>query len=277
MLMSRSLPGLKRRQALAVVCLAVFVTGSQAEERILWKDQPVVISLVPDTERIVVFPAAVEKISVPAALSSTVRTQILDKRVFLLTGSEFSNSRIKVVAGGKLYLIDLVGRQDGRTDIAYLMDPVVRDAPRTERSATDRHALRDSQVPPEVALVRHAAQTLYAPERLIPVHGRSVFQTATKERVLNFPLFRQQDFRYRLLAEWSGFGLYVTAIALSNRESIRVDLDPRAIRGHWRARALQHPWVGRQGALTDHTTVYLISEQPFANTLPSSLSGGGAS
>ncbi len=227
---------------------------------------PVIITLVPGSERVMIFPGAVEKVSMLPSLTSQVRAQILGDRVFFLTHSQFSASRIKVQARGKLYLIDLVGTENGRRDIARLIDPVSVPTP----AEVVQHEVEKGTLP-EVALIRHVSQTLYAPERLIPINGQGIFKTTTQAQVLDYPLFRQHNFAITLLGEWSGYGLYLIAIEIINLENTHIVLDPRDIRGNWHGRALQHPWVGKAGEQTDRTTLYLLSKKEFLKTLPEAL------
>ena len=255
------------RWCLIVMGLCITATVV-AEDRILWKDEPVIITLAPDHERIVEFPAPVERFEVLPQLNKRLRVQIVGNRVFLLAQAEFPLTRSKVTANGKLYLIDVKATSQGRTDIAKIIDPQTQSdrAGKSSIEASGMTAL--SAVPREVALVRHAAQTLYAPERLIPDSNGAIYRTSSAPQVIDFPLVRQKDFTYELLGEWAGYGLYVSAILTINQEPHRVDLDPRWIRGQWVARAMQHPWLGAAGQMTDRTTLYLLSDKPLLSVLP---------
>lgn len=242
-----------------VACVS-FHTAAIADDRIVWKDKPEIVTLVPDKERIIVMPAAVEAVDVPPAMAHAVRIQALGDRIFALTVQEFPKTRITVTAGGNVYLLDLKGTKKGRVDPARIIDAVDDVMPDTEDTP--------SGVIPEVALVRHAAQTLYAPARLIPGQYGDITKTDAKPVRLVYPLVRQQRFSYQFVGQWQGYGLFLSAIQLTNHANERVAIDPRDIRGRWRARSMQHPWVGVAGSTTATTTLYLVSSRPLFDAMP---------
>ena len=151
------------RWCLIVMGLCITATVV-AQERILWQDEPVVITLAPGHERVVEFPATVERFEVLPQLSKRLRVQIVGNRAFLLAQTEFPLTRSKVSANGKLYLIDVRAASQGRSDIVKIIDPLTQ-SDRAGKSSIEASGITVlSAVPREVALVRHAAQTLTADE-----------------------------------------------------------------------------------------------------------------
>lgn len=250
-------------RVLIIMAAISAATSGYAEDRIPWKQQPEIITLVPGKERIVVLPGNVEAVDIPPAMVSAVRVQAVGDRVFLLTEQEFGKTRITISAGGQLYLIDLKGTKKGRIDTARILDP------KSNVIAEDQPV--PAGVIPEVALVRHVAQTLYAPARLVPPQFGDISKSDSKTMPLTFPLLRQQSFKYRFIGQWQGHGLYASAIELKNQSDSVVYIDPRDVRGTWRARSMQHTWVGKAGTDTDTTTLYLVSSRPLFDTLPELL------
>ncbi len=120
-----------------------------------------------------------------------------------------------------------------------------------------------------VALVRHAAQSLYAPPRLIPRSG-TIFQTPLPDRG-PVALVRGAQVLATPVASWRAEGpraaLWVTAVKLRNLLDHPVVLDPRDLRGRWRGASFQHARLGAAGDETDTTTVYLISDRRFAKAM----------
>ena len=73
------------------------------------------------------------------------------------------------------------------------------------------------------------------------------------------------------IAAWRAEGafgpLWLTAVTLRNRLDRPVVLDPRNLRGQWRAASFQHARLSSAGASTDTTTVYLIADRHFDQML----------
>ena len=120
-----------------------------------------------------------------------------------------------------------------------------------------------------VALVRHAAQSLYAPERLIPPSGD--IARAPLPSVASLPLVRGAHIAAVPVAAWRARGphgpLWATAIRLRNTLAHPVVLDPRDLRGQWQAASFQHARLGPAGDETDTTTVYLVSNRRLEKAL----------
>jgi len=68
------------------------------------------------------------------------------------------------------------------------------------------------------------------------------------------------------LASWQSGRLYVTAVELVNTSDQPVELDPRDLRGQWRAATFHHHRLLPFGSDADTTAVYLISDRPFPTT-----------
>jgi integrating conjugative element protein (TIGR03749 family) len=116
-----------------------------------------------------------------------------------------------------------------------------------------------------IELVRHAAQQLYAPKRLAKKHS-SISQTRI-HKVGKVSLYRGGEVLTTPLASWKSGTLYVIAVKVTNNMNMSLELDPRLFRGQWRSRTLQHARVGRKGLETDTTTVYLVSDRPFHESI----------
>jgi hypothetical protein len=67
------------------------------------------------------------------------------------------------------------------------------------------------------------------------------------------------------VAAWHAQGphgpLWVAAVRLRNTRPEPVVLDPRDLRGQWRAASFQHARLGRAGDPTDTTTLYLVADR----------------
>ncbi|MCU7801137.1 MAG: DUF3438 family protein [gamma proteobacterium symbiont of Lucinoma myriamae] len=182
--------------------------------------------------------------------------------------------------GGILYLIDLSSQKRGSVEQVKIIDKtnhtssLLATMPGSSMNgltpAQTQAQVQESQTPgyPDVDivdLVRFASQQLYAPERLMPSHP-SIYRTPLRVKSLQ-SLYRGGELQSIPLASWKGAGLYVTAVKIQNKTMADLTLDPRLFRGQWRSRTLQYPGVSRYQSESDTTTVYLVSDRPFHESL----------
>lgn len=277
-----------------------------APERLVWDKQPLRLTLGVGRERIVRFPAAVE-IGVPPALTGALRTQIVDETVYWQATGTFDVTRVQVreIASGRIILIDLRAIEGatptlpvevvataatlpalpaalpplpaGTPGTAALPPPPAAPAAATAGTArTPRTpAALDDPAPTAprigmVALTRYAAQQLYAPERLAAVRMPGIVRAGVRTRPVD-NLFRGVDgggvLEAKPIAAWRGGGMWVTAVRLHNTGGTARVIDPRNLRGRWLAATFQHARLGPTGSDTDVTCVYLVSAQPFEESL----------
>lgn len=112
-----------------------------------------------------------------------------------------------------------------------------------------------------VQLTRFAAQSTYAPKRLIPSHP--LVHAIPMDRKKLAGLYRGPRIDALPLQQWRSGELYVTAVQLTNLERTAVALQPDQIRGAWLAATLQNKTLQQAGSERDTTTVYLVCGQPF--------------
>ena len=113
-----------------------------------------------------------------------------------------------------------------------------------------------------MTLVRHAAQSLYAPTRLIPRSGAIARAPLPFHDAID--LVRGGHIEALPVAGWRANGPHgplLAAIKLRNTLARPVTLDPRDLRGQWRAASFQHARLGAAGDPTDTTTVYLVADR----------------
>lgn len=245
------------------------------EQRIVYNGQPVSLRLTVAHEHRLVFPEPVY-VDLPQRLARVTASLQPDEQVVYLTGKEAMPAQriIATATGGeRVYLVDIEIVEDGPTADYRIESPTLA------RIGTESTGSPDAQVPqplvhsarqrpsnpPQIELLRHASQTLYAPTRLQPSHSQ-IRRAPTPDYSAGTSLLRShkgESFDYRVVAAWRGLGRYLTAVEIINRTKVLVELDPRDVQGAFDAVAFQHPWVGRSGTLEDRTTVYLISDNPF--------------
>lgn len=261
---------------------AAALAATTPVDRRVWRGEPIGVRLQIDAERIVHFPdAGGVRAGLIGGPVPGLQIQPLGNRLYLRARQPFARTRLLAQTGrGQSLLLDLSVKADaaadpGTLEILTAATPAPADPPGAAlipaRRAADR-PLRDvtgAEPVGYVALVRHAAQTLYAPERLIPPEG-SILRVPLHSRQAPH-LVRGGQIEATPLAAWRAAGprgpLWVTAVRLRNRRAAGVDLDPRDLRGIWRASAFQHGHLGPAGLETDVTAVYLVSDRPFDEAL----------
>ena len=289
--------------SMSTILTLVMVTASLAEpvivqgdqqteqtdfERIFWNKTPMSVRLKRDKERLIHFPAMVRVKPPEGITADQLKITVIDNVVYLKALKDFKSSRMRVQAfnnsagsfdGGKMYLVDISASQHGGTEPVQIVDKAfnrknaVTDSMVTSQSSGKVDPVISDTVLPQAAppkvnmvdLVRFASQHLYAPERLAQKHP-NIYRTAL--RVKSLPLFyRGGELESTPLASWKGGGMYVTAVKIQNKTRIPLVLDPRKFRGQWRSRTLQHTVLSQYQAATDTTTVYLVSDRPFHESL----------
>lgn len=281
--------------SLADPAAPVIVQGDQqteqtAFERIFWNKTPMSVSLKRDKERLIHFPAMVRVKPPEGITAEQLKITVIDNVVYLKALKDFKSSRMRVQAfnnsagsfdGGKMYLVDISASGHGGTEPVQIVDKAFNNTHAKNPVAGNMMASQSTGTTPPVAdpksaqavapqvnmvdLVRFASQQLYAPERLAQKHP-DIYRTAL--RVKTLPLFyRGGELESTPLASWKGGGLYVTAVKIQNKTNIPLVLDPRKFRGQWRSRTLQHTVLSQYQADTDTTTVYLVSDRPFHESL----------
>ncbi len=246
----------------------------------VWHGEPILIPLRTDAERILHFPGATRVR--PGLIGGPVpglRIQPLDNRLYLSTSQPFERTRLLVQTGQGQVLLDLSAKTDadaGPRTMEILLPGApaaagtdTQAAPARFPAGANAPLTRGMPAPAApvgyVALVRHAAQTLYAPERLMPREGRILRAPLHSHHAPH--LMRGARIEAAPLAAWRAAGprapLWVTAVRLRNLSPDGLDLDPRDLRGQWRAAAFQHGRLAPAGREADVTTVYLVSDQAF--------------
>ena len=238
-----------------------------APQRVVWRKVPIKLRLRVGSERIIHFPKEVA-VGLPVSLQSQLRSISVNGSVYWLARAPFARTRVFVreVETGRIYLFDLEASTTVK-DTTQVYVHVADDSNPNREAATRRSQARGAPAHDYISLTRLAAKKLYAPARLagdLPgIHRRPVnVKTAVKG------LYRGAKLEARPLASWSADGLYVTAVYLRNRTPKSVLFDPRDLRGAWLAATAQHARLLPAGERGDTTTLYLISDRPFADALP---------
>lgn len=243
-----------------------------AAERVVWDKRPIAVHIQRDQERIIHFPDDV-RYWLPDTLKRKVSVVAANGVLYIRALEAFPATRIRVqgLADQQIYLLDVIA-----DDSASVSDELIVVKPESVKNRAKSQASPQHAADWRVRLTRYAAQQLYAPERLL--QGDSQIKRIPIEASQAVPLVRGQSIEAIPIAAWQGGGLTVTAIRLRNiteqprqlafvgHGSENFDL-ARALRGDWLTAAVQHHHLGGVDSETDTTTLYLVSNRPFAESL----------
>jgi len=248
------------------------VSDVASTEHLIWNKVPINITLPLNKERLISFPDSVQLGYDNNVLTNDVLgIQNVNGTIYFLAKKSFDTQRIfvQLKQSGELILINLSVKADADTAPLSIIVPQTDNNPTIAPSSQENVVTPVKQPSETVAyttLTRFAIQQLYAPKRLltnpddiyrIPMHtARTV------------PLLSGDDVTAMPLIAWRSNDTYITAVLLRNRLDHAITVDPRRIRGQWKTAAF-FPQVrlAPAGNSHDSTTVFLISDQPFAESL----------
>lgn len=245
--------------------------AKESVERIFWDKKPLKITLPVNKERMITFPSPV-KIGLPIKINSQLRTQINHNTVYWLAHEEFKSQRIEIRAidGSVIYLVDLQAKQTGVSDES--IEVIIKASHAgSNASAQTASALEDGYFSPKqtspsyILLTRFAAQQLFAPTRLLK-NNQGIHRVPVNRDTTTY-LIQGAMISAKPVAAWKKNSLYVTAIELKNLSTAFISLDPRKIRGQWKAATFQYTYLHPRGSEYDTAALYLISDRPFHEVL----------
>lgn len=245
------------------VCYCLISSSCAAEEveRLFWDKLPLSITLPVDKERLVTFPGEV-RVGMPGMLAGKVRTQSHNGTVYWLAKEPFEAQRVEIhqTDGNGIFLVDLSASQEqGIPDNP--IEVLNKHSQIDEKTENVRKRQKHRKAPGLVVLTRFAAQQLYAPSRMLK-SSPAIHRVVVTRRPMN-NLVRGESIEAMPVASWQGGGLYVTAVQLRNTGQSPIVLDPRRLRGRWKAATFQHVRLHPTGSDADTTAVYLVSDRPF--------------
>lgn len=257
----------------------LFINTANADTRRVWEDKPLSLVLPIGQEVRVTFPTDVD-IQVPLAVSEKLTSLAPNSRMIYWTPSDaFPSGRILATAkdGHTVYVIDLSADKSAIKEDIVIEDPsrvsITQPTISTQTiSTSDSQSGEESETledPAEIILTRFASQSLYAPTRLVPSDAR-IAATKIKPLDKNFPLLQSghgEIVSVNVVGAWTGFGKFVTAVLIVNQSPITFEFDASRVRGNFTHITAQHLHIGPKSTLTDRTTLYLISDVPFAEAL----------
>jgi len=247
-----------------MLCISSQTTS--AVERLFWDKVPLRITLPVGKERLVTFPADV-RVGIPGLLGDKLRTQSNQGTIYWKANEAFDTQRIEVreTQSNHIYLLDIKASKQARSvtpiEVIYKQDNNHQISEDQDDKTISQLNAKASTTPGYIELTQFAAQQLYAPARLLKpsvnIHRVSVARHSTSH------LVRGEQVTATPVASWQSGSLYVTAVELKNTRKSFITLDPRHLRGGWRAATFHHSRLHPKGSESDTTAVYLVSDRPF--------------
>ena len=248
--------------------------NSPNAERVVFQRAPIRIVLPLARERLITFPGPIA-LHVPDGFESLVQSQIIERTAYLKPLAPFGSLRVVAedLTTGRQIPIDLVVDAKTKTALGPVDVMVAGSVASSGASAgatgdetananTARAGARSE--PPAldmVGLTRFAAQSLYAPKRLLPaipgVKQLPVASTPVEG------LYRGWRVQTTPIGAWRSGQLYVTALLFTNQGPQPIDIDLQEMRGRWLAASAQHTRLLASGSDWSTTTVYLVCDRPF--------------
>lgn len=233
-------------------------------ERAVFQREPVRVQLSVGKERLITLPAPAG-LNLPTDMDQVARIETIGSTMYVTPLVAFTPIRIvaELIDTGQLVPFDFVaaaGDKLPELEVSVL-DPQAGAA----AAAGDEAKKDEPQGADMVQLTRHAARQLYAPRRLAwatPGVNQVAVATDPVPR-----LIRGLNADIVPLGQWKSGPLYVTAVRVTNRSSMPVEIPLEQVRGRWVAATAQHGRIGAAGSDTDTTAVYLVCDRSFESCL----------
>ena len=242
-------------------------------ERVLWDKRPINVHLQVGNERIIHFPDDV-RYWLPDTVKRHVSVLAANGVLYIRAMEPFPTTRLRIqgLNDQQVYLLDITA-----SEVAAVSDELIVMTKKNTRNRSKEATAYRTTEGWRIRLTRYAAQQLYAPERL--VDGDSAIKRIPVESKTSVPLIRGGLIETVPIASWQGHGLTVTAIRVRNlsRQSLQLQFDRSdslqapdlsyLVRGDWLTATLQHDHLGAMGDEADTTTLYLVSNRSFVESL----------
>jgi len=246
-------------------------------QRVLWNKQPIPLHIQRGQERIVHFPDDI-RYWLPESIKHKVTVLAANGVLYIQAHDSFTATRIRVqgLTSRQIYLLDVSADDAEPENVARHSNSLIVMEADTVSNQAKHRSTTTAPTDWKIRLTRFAAQQLYAPERLL-VGDRLIERMAVKTQPM--ALIRGGQLLAVPIAAWKGGGLFVTAIKLTNQttQSLSFTLQEastanhinlsRQLRGHWLTATVQHQNLKSTGDDADTTTLYLVSERPFSESL----------
>jgi integrating conjugative element protein (TIGR03749 family) len=236
--------------------------------------EPIKLALVVGQEVQLNFEQPLGRFGTPQSIKNKLQTQLIDQRLWLKATKTFKPTRVLVRSEqGNLSVFLLSANVSQQTVQPYpIKYNIITEAKLPNQSNNNNQ--QNSNTKPAltyVDLTRFAAQSLYAPKRLIKNINLIRVPINTKQAVRLFTCSTALTCNGNVLAHpiatWQSPRLYISAILLKNTTQQQIVLDPRDLLGTWKAATFHFNRLGKANSPEDTSVVYLVSSSPFEQSL----------
>lgn len=244
-----------------IACLSFSVNST---ERVKWEQgQEISVELKKNVERKVVFPEKV-RFAVKARYLGQFKHSLIDNMLYLTPIVEFTEKlTLQGLVSGRFYVLQASVSEEGvraGDDLFVHVNEIKKDSIQDVVRGRDIPIQAPKLTPMD--LVQFASQNLYAPSPELIEPSPGVRRVVIKQRTVA-NLYRGGSFRSEILASWTGGGMYVTALKLTNISTNTVVFEPCRIRGDFYSATAQFRAAMPVGHKSDFTVIYLLSKKPF--------------
>lgn len=249
---------------------------------------PIKLELKPGHETILAFPDQVIDMQIKDAKTRSLLDVLWapEGNIYLTPEGNFGKSRaLFTLADGKVIVVYLYARPSGvdtgeihiklaqksqstaLTPNAPPKDPMLANMP---AFLQQQYGLTEETRPTITykTMTQFALRHFSGPKRLIN-NDIGATQIKMPQRINGRQLLRVWSDRLKLrgLAQWRIDDYFVSAVHADNKSGLKVQFDPRALRGQWEFVAALHPVLFPNGSRTDQTIWVFISKMPFKQAL----------
>ena len=235
-----------------------------ANERVEWKqDEEILLQLIVEKERRIVFPEKVNFYEEPAQRALFHKSFI--GSTFYITPLKSFSTRLVFQSSDsqRIYVVKAVSsHQEESSNLPNsLVIQLASGDEKSEMIADENHTpwKKESAIT-AVDLIQLASQSLYS-DVVEPVDG--IKRVAVEKKLIN-GFYRGGGLKVEPLAGWFGGGLYVTAIGLTNTTSEVIIFNPCRIRGNFLYASSQFSDLQPVGTDHNENVAYLVSDIPFS-------------
>ncbi|MCF6204046.1 MAG: DUF3438 family protein [Methylococcaceae bacterium] len=248
-----------------------------APKRMIYTGNPLSITLGINEERRLTFPDAKivwGDISDKLKDDGALKVEIINNNVYLRALKPFKNTRnvFGKEGGSDVYLFDIKATQ-AKTGSQRLI--IVKGEDRYAVSDKDKKVEPETVIAPlksrgsptsgYATMFKYVAREIYAPDRLRG-GSKGIYRESVNKRAV-YHLLRDNQVITKPVGAWRSGSLHITAISVENITNRTITLDPRNIRGFWKASLFHSPRILAKGSPMDNTTLYLVSNETFAEVV----------
>jgi integrating conjugative element protein (TIGR03749 family) len=247
--------------------------------------EPIKLALSVGQEVQLNFEQPLDRFGTPQSIKNKLQTQLIDQRLWLKASKTFKPTRVLVRSEtGELSVFLLSANVGQQTIQPYpIKYTVITEAKlpnqsnsnsKNQSNSKNNNNQQNSSIKPALSyvdLTRFAAQSLYAPKRLLEKINLIRIPINTKKAVRLFTCSTALTCNGNVLAHpiaaWQSPRLYISAVLLKNTTQQQIVLDPRDLLGTWKATTFHFNRLGKANSPEDTSVVYLVSSSPFEQSL----------